>query len=193
MESFYTIQGEGYNTGKAAYFIRLAGCDVACVWCDVKDSWDASRHPLCSEAQLLENASTFPGRNLVITGGEPLMHNCDAICQTFKNAGFQLWIETSGAYQISGQWDWICVSPKKFKAALPSVLAAANELKVVIYHKSDFAWAQEQAAGCASTCKLYLQPEWSKKEQMMPLIVDFVKENPAWQVSLQTHKYLQIP
>lgn len=193
MEQFYTIQGEGYNTGRAACFVRLGGCDVGCVWCDVKESWDADAHPRVAVADIVTAATQYPGRNVVVTGGEPLMHDLVPLTQALHAAGCQTWIETSGAYALSGEWDWICVSPKKFKAPLPDVLAQAHELKIVVFNKSDFAWAEEHAAQVGPACRLYLQPEWSKREAMMPLIVDYVKAQPRWQVSLQTHKFLDIP
>ncbi|WP_229728757.1 7-carboxy-7-deazaguanine synthase QueE [Hymenobacter glacieicola] len=193
MEQFYTIQGEGYNTGRAAYFIRLGGCDVGCVWCDVKESWPLDAHPRQTLAELVAAVTAEPGRNVVITGGEPLMHDLAPLTAALHAAGCRNWIETSGAYPLSGEWDWICVSPKKFKAPLPSVLVAAHELKIVVFNKNDFAWAEQHAAAVGPECRLYLQPEWSKAAQMMPLIVDYVKANPQWQVSLQTHKFLDIP
>jgi organic radical activating enzyme len=193
MEQFYTIQGEGFNTGRAAYFIRLGGCDVGCHWCDVKESWDASQHPRVALTDMVAAVIAHPGRNVVITGGEPLMHDLTQLTATLKAVDCQTWLETSGAYPLTGEWDWICVSPKKFKAPLPSVLQLAHELKVVVFNKSDFAWAEEHAAQVGAHTRLYLQPEWSRAAQMTPLIVDYVKQNPRWQVSLQTHKYLDIP
>jgi len=193
MEQFYTIQGEGFNTGRAAYFIRLGGCDVGCVWCDVKESWDADAHPRQAVAALVAAASEYPGRNVVITGGEPLMHNCLPLTKALQEAGFKTWIETSGAHPLSGNWDWICVSPKKFKAPLPEVLAHADELKIIVFNESDFKWAEEHAALVPATTRLYLQPEWSRAARMTPALIDYVKANPRWQVSLQTHKYLDIP
>jgi len=193
MEQFYTIQGEGFNTGRAAYFIRLGGCDVGCVWCDVKESWDADAHPRQAVADLVAVASEYPGRNVVITGGEPLMHNCLPLTKALQEAGFKTWIETSGAHPLSGNWDWICVSPKKFKAPLPEVLAHADELKIIVFNESDFKWAEEHAALVPATTRLYLQPEWSRAARMTPALIDYVKANPRWQVSLQTHKYLDIP
>lgn len=193
MEQFYTIQGEGFNTGRAAYFIRLGGCDVGCVWCDVKESWDADAHPRQTIAALVEAASEYPGRNVVITGGEPLMHNCLPLTKALQEAGFKTWIETSGAHPLSGNWDWICVSPKKFKVPLPEVLAHADELKIIVFNESDFKWAEEHAALVPATTRLYLQPEWSRAARMTPALIDYVKANPRWQVSLQTHKYLDIP
>jgi 7-carboxy-7-deazaguanine synthase len=193
MEQFYTIQGEGFNTGRAAYFIRLGGCDVGCVWCDVKESWDADAHPRQTVDALVTAASEYPGRNVVITGGEPLMHNCLPLTKALQEAGFKTWIETSGAHPLSGNWDWICVSPKKFKAPLPDVLAHADELKIIVFNESDFKWAEEHAALVPDTTRLYLQPEWSRAARMTPALIDYVKANPRWQVSLQTHKYLDIP
>lgn len=193
MEAFYTLQGEGYHTGRAAYFIRLGGCDVGCVWCDVKDSWDASKHPQQSITDIVSAAASFPGRMAVITGGEPLMHNLDALTAALHEAGFSINIETSGSSPLSGQLDWICVSPKKFKAPLPEVLAAAHELKVVVFNKTDFEWAEKHAAMVPAHCKLYLQPEWEKRNEMTPLIVEYIQQHPQWQLSLQTHKYIGVP
>lgn len=193
MEAFYTIQGEGFHQGKAAWFIRLGGCDVGCVWCDVKESWDASTHPLKSIDEIVTLAMEYPGRLAIITGGEPLMHNLDELTTALKQAGFQTNIETSGAYPLSGAWDWICLSPKKFKAPLPGILSSAHELKVVVYNKSDFDWAEKYAALVSPTCKLYLQPEWSKSAEVTPLIIDFIKKDPRWEFSLQLHKYIHVP
>lgn len=193
MEAFYTIQGEGFHQGKAAYFIRLAGCDVGCVWCDVKESWNADIHPQRSIEEITDFVTQTPANIAVITGGEPLMHNLDELTASLRKKNIRTHIETSGAYSISGTWDWICVSPKKFKAPLPDVLAKANELKVVIYNRSDFEWAEKHAAEVSSACKLYLQPEWSKAGIMTPLIVDYIKANPKWELSLQIHKYINVP
>lgn len=193
MEEFYTIQGEGFHTGKAAYFIRLGGCDVGCHWCDVKESWDANLHPLTTADQIIENAKKYPAKTVVITGGEPLIYNSDYLTKGLHKAGIQTFIETSGAYPLSGEWDWICLSPKKFKAPRKDVLEAAGELKVIVFNKSDFEWAEEHSKLVNSDCKLYLQPEWSKYAEMTPLIIDHVKDNPKWNISLQTHKYLNIP
>lgn len=193
MEEFYTIQGEGFNTGKAAYFIRLGGCDVGCPWCDVKESWDAEKHPMTAADTIVQNAKKYPAKAVVITGGEPLIYNLDYLTAELKRNGIRTFIETSGAYPISGFWDWICLSPKKFKAPTPSVLAVADELKVIVFNQSDFKWAEEHAALVSADCKLYLQPEWSRANIVTPLIVDYVMQNPKWEVSLQTHKYLNIP
>ncbi len=193
MEHFYTIQGEGYHQGKAAYFIRLGGCDVGCIWCDVKDSWDADRHPLVAIHQLRDFVLTHPGKLVVITGGEPLLHDLDTLTRSLHDAGLQTNIETSGSSPLSGEWDWICLSPKKFKAPLQEVLDAAHELKVVVFNRSDFKWAEQHAALVSSGCKLYLQPEWSKASEMVPLIVDYIKDNPKWELSMQLHKYINVP
>ncbi|MDI9366368.1 MAG: 7-carboxy-7-deazaguanine synthase QueE [Flavobacterium sp.] len=207
MESFYTIQGEGFYQGSAAYFIRLGGCDVGCVWCDVKDSWDASKHPQLSintiVGQAIQEVNSQSTSNsklqtinsvlAVVTGGEPLMHNLDALTKTLHQAGFRTNIETSGSSPLSGSWDWICLSPKKFKAPLPNVVPFANELKVVIFNKHDFAWAETYAAQVSPTCKLYLQPEWDKAASITPLIIDYIKANPKWELSLQLHKYINVP
>jgi organic radical activating enzyme len=193
MEHFYTIQGEGYHQGKAAYFIRLGGCDVGCVWCDVKDSWDASKHPLIKVEAIVAEVKKTPAEIVVITGGEPLMHNLDELTQQLQAAGFKTNMETSGAHPLSGSWDWICFSPKKFKAPLDTVTPKANELKVVIFNKSDFAWAEKYAALVPGDCKLYLQPEWDKADHVTPLIIDYIKANPKWELSLQLHKYINVP
>ena len=193
MESFYTLQGEGFHQGRAAFFIRLGGCDVGCVWCDVKESWDVAAHPFCSIESVVEEAARFPGRLAVITGGEPLMHDLDELTLALKQAGFETNIETSGAHPLSGQWDWICLSPKKFKPPLPEILPLANELKVVVFNRSDFAWAEKYAATVSPSCRLYLQPEWEKAAIVTPFIIDYIKDHPKWELSLQIHKYIQIP
>ncbi len=193
MEAFYTLQGEGFHAGRAAYFIRLGGCNVGCVWCDVKESWDASVHPQQTIREIVQNASLHAGRLAVITGGEPLMYDLGDLTKTFREAGFQTNIETSGAYPMSGAWDWVCFSPKKFKEAHPSIFEQANELKIVIYNQSDFKFAEKYAKLVNVNCQLLLQPEWSKREKMQPIIVEYIKANPQWRVSLQTHKFLNIP
>lgn len=193
MESFSTVQGEGVFAGHAAFFIRLAGCDVGCTWCDVKDSWDASMHPVRSIDELVAEALGFPARIVVITGGEPLMHDLGPLTKAMREAGFRTHIETSGAHPLSGEWHHICLSPKKFKPALPEVFAAAHELKVIAFNKHDLQWCDEQAAKANTGCRLMLQPEWGERERMMPLIVQKVKSDPRWSISLQTHKYLNIP
>lgn len=193
MEEFYTIQGEGYNTGKAAYFIRLGGCDVGCHWCDVKESWNADIHPLTAADQIVANAEKYPGRAVVITGGEPLIYNLDYLTKELQSRGIKTFIETSGAYPLSGTWDWICLSPKKFKAPLPGLAAVAGELKVIVFNRSDFEFAEKYAELVSPGCKLYLQPEWSKAKEITPLIIEYVMANPKWEISLQTHKFLNIP
>lgn len=193
MEHFYTIQGEGYHQGRAAYFIRLGGCDVGCVWCDVKESWDAHKHPELSVAFLLDEVKKTPAKLIVITGGEPLMHNLNNLTKKLQLNGFETNIETSGSSPLSGNWDWICLSPKKFKAPLPGVVSAANELKVVVFNKSDFDWAEKYALLVSKNCKLYLQPEWSKAQSITPQIIDYIKAHPQWELSLQIHKYINVP
>jgi organic radical activating enzyme len=193
MEHFYTLQGEGFHQGKAAYFIRLAGCDVGCVWCDVKDSWDAEKHPTYEVRSLIAEVRKTPAKIAVITGGEPLMYNLDELTSELQQAGLKTHIETSGAYPLSGKWDWICLSPKKFKAPLPEIIPLADELKVVVYNKSDFDWAEKYAAQISSSCKLYLQPEWEKAAEMTPLIIKYIKACPQWELSLQLHKYINVP
>jgi organic radical activating enzyme len=193
MEEFYTIQGEGFHTGKAAYFIRLGGCDVECVWCDVKESWDANKHPLLTVSDLLEKVKESPAKLVVITGGEPAMHDLTALTNVLKENGYELAIETSGAHTITGEWDWICISPKKFKAPLTENIQYADELKVVIYHPSDFEWAEKYKTMVSDNCICLLQPEYSKHTKAVELIVDYVKNNPAWRISLQTHKVINVP
>ena len=193
MEHFYTLQGEGFYQGHAAYFVRLGGCDVGCVWCDVKESWEADRHPRMTIADIVDVISATPARLVVITGGEPLMHDLQPLTDALHTAGLQTNIETSGSHPLSGTWDWICLSPKKFKAPIPEIVPLANELKVVVFNKSDFEWAEKYAAQTSPACKLYLQPEWDKRELVTPLIVDYIKANPQWELSLQVHKYIQVP
>ncbi len=193
MEDFYTIQGEGFYQGQAAYFIRLGGCDVGCVWCDVKESWDASAHPLISVAEITKRAKVSGTRMAVITGGEPLMYDLTELTRSLNNAGIRTHLETSGVYPLSGTWDWICFSPKKFKAPNPSIPDKADELKVIVYNQSDFDWAEDFARSVNKNCELFLQPEWSKEKEMIPLIIDYVKGNPQWKISLQIHKYMNIP
>ncbi len=193
MEMFYTLQGEGYHQGKAAYFIRLAGCDVGCVWCDVKESWDASKHPVFSVEEIVSNALAHPARLAIITGGEPLLYNLDALTTALKKVGFELNIETSGSSPMSGNWDWVCLSPKKFKAPLTESIQAASELKVVIFNTHDFEWAETYAKQVAPNCKLYLQPEWDKSNEITPLVIEYIKAHPKWELSAQLHKYIQVP
>jgi organic radical activating enzyme len=193
MEHFYTLQGEGFHTGRAAYFLRLGGCDVGCVWCDVKESWDANNHPKVDINTMLQYIKEAKAEMAVITGGEPLLHNLEELTQLLKSNNIETNIETSGSSPLSGSWDWICLSPKKFKEPLLEVIEKANELKIVVFNKSDFEWAEKYAALVNPNCKLYLQPEWDKSNQMLPQIIEYVKQNPKWKISLQTHKFLQIP
>ncbi len=192
MEEFYTIQGEGYHTGKAAYFIRIGGCDVGCHWCDVKESWNANLHPPTHVDTIVSHAKQYTD-TVVITGGEPLMWSMDFITQKLQEVGIKTHIETSGAYPFSGKWDWFCLSPKKTKLPETRAYEEADELKVIVYNKSDFKFAEEQAAKVGPSCELFLQPEWSKRDQMTDQIVDYVMKHPKWKISLQTHKYLNIP
>jgi len=193
MEAFYTLQGEGKFAGHAAYFIRLGGCDVGCVWCDVKESWNASLWPVLSIEKIVSDALVFPGRLVVITGGEPLLYDLGPLTQLLKSTGFSTHLETSGAYPFSGDFDWVCFSPKKFKKPDPSIYSVADELKVVVYHSSDLVFAQEHATRVGSGCELRLQPEWSKASDRLPELIDFIKSNPSWKISLQTHKFMDIP
>ena len=193
MELFYSLQGEGYHQGKAAFFIRLAGCDVGCVWCDVKDSWDATKHPIISTDEIVKSALAHPGRLAIITGGEPTLHDLTHLTAELEAAGFETNIETSGSSPLTGDWDWVCVSPKKFKAPLPENLQYASELKVVIFNVHDFEWAETYAKQVPPYCKLYLQPEWDKSAQITPLVIEYIKANPKWELSAQLHKYIQVP
>ena len=192
MEAFYTLQGEGYHKGAAAYFIRVGGCDVGCHWCDVKESWNPKLHPPTAIETIVDQAKKY-SEVVVVTGGEPLMWNMNPLTQLLKSAGLQTHIETSGAYQVTGHWDWFCLSPKKNKKPIADAYNAADELKVIIHNKNDLKFAEEEAKKVTASCKLFLQPEWSKREIVMPLMVDYVLNNPHWKVSLQTHKYLNIP
>jgi len=193
MEHFYTLQGEGRYSGQASYFIRLGGCDVGCTWCDVKESWDVTKHPQVTLEDIVNVVRASGSPIAVITGGEPLMHNLSGLTEQLKSIGVRTHIETSGAHPLSGSWDWICLSPKKFKAPLEEVIKRANELKVVVYNKSDLEWAEKYAALVSPDCLLYLQPEWSKASVMNSLIVSYIKENPKWIFSSQSHKFLDIP
>ena len=193
MESFYTIQGEGYHSGTPAYFIRLGGCDVGCHWCDVKESWDASQFDWNHINDIAKEAKVSGAKLAVITGGEPLMYDLSGLTQLLQTSGIQTNIETSGAYKLSGAWNWVCFSPKKFKAPLQEFYDNADELKIVIYNKSDLKWAEGHAAETNPKSLLYLQPEWSKKKEVTPLIVDYLKKYPKWKLSLQTHKYIHVP
>ncbi len=193
MESFYTIQGEGAHQGRAAYFIRLAGCHVKCVWCDVKESWDEHAHPVVPVETIAQNARESGGQIAVVTGGEPTMHNLEPLTTALQHAGIRTHIETSGAYELTGTWDWVCFSPKKFMTPVEGFARHAHELKVVVFHKSDFEWAEKYAAQVSSQCQLFLQPEWSREKEVLPLIIEYVKQHPRWQISVQVHKYMNIP
>jgi len=193
MEHFYTLQGEGYYAGQAAYFIRLGGCDVGCVWCDVKESWNADAHPKVGISDMMDFVKKYPGKIVVVTGGEPTLYQLRPLTDAIHEAGRRAHIETSGAHPLSGNWDWITLSPKKFMKPVPENVLPADELKIVVYHRSDFIWAEHYAALVKPECKLYLQPEWDKREAMTPLIIDYIQQHPQWQLSLQTHKYIHIP
>lgn len=193
MEHFYTIQGEGRYSGRAAYFVRIAGCDVGCVWCDVKDSWDSEIHPLMSLESIVNEVIQSKTDFCVITGGEPAMYDLTRLVDLLRAQGIETAIETSGCYPLRGNIDWYCFSPKKFKAPCSEAYEKANELKVIISHPSDFEWAETHAVNVSPNCLLYLQPEWSKQERFLPLIIEYVKNNPKWKVSLQTHKFMNIP
>ena len=193
MEEFYSLQGEGHNTGKAAYFLRIGGCDVGCSWCDVKESWNAELHPLVSTDTILQNILSCPAKAVVVTGGEPLQYNLDYICSLLKNNNIQTFLETSGSYQISGEWDWICLSPKRKSPPVNDVYQLANELKVIIHDESDIDWAEENANKITYETILLMQPEWSKRKEMIPLIVNYILKHPMWNISLQSHKYMNIP
>ena len=193
MEAFYTIQGEGFYTGSSAYFLRIGGCDVGCHWCDVKESWDVERHPTTKVEEMISSILEYPCDTVVVTGGEPLMWDMSYLTQSLKIKGLKTHLETSGSHKLTGEWDWICLSPKKFQKPLETIKPIADELKIIVKNKSDFKWAEQQRVGVSEKCKLYLQPEWSNKEDMIPLIIDYVMLNPEWQISLQTHKYLHIP
>jgi 7-carboxy-7-deazaguanine synthase len=193
MEAFYTIQGEGSFTGHPAYFIRLGGCDVGCVWCDVKDSWEAGKWPLVQVGEIVEEAMKYPARLAVITGGEPLMYDLGPLTRMLKERGFQVNLETSGAHPISGEFDWVCFSPKKFKPPVEGMYEKADELKVVVFHQSDFEFAEAHAAKVKEGCVKLLQPEWSKSSRFMEKIITYVKTHPEWRISLQTHKFMDIP
>lgn len=193
MEHFYTIQGEGYFAGKSAYFIRLAGCDVGCVWCDVKDSWDVEAHPILKIDSLLREINLVNANFVVITGGEPALYNLSTLINKLKKSGIRTAIETSGCYKLLGDINWYCFSPKKFKSPCEDAYKRANELKVIIYNESDFKWAEEHAHQVNEDCILFLQPEWGRQDRMLPAIIEYVKSNPKWRISLQTHKFMNIP
>jgi len=193
MEEFYTIQGEGANTGKPAYFIRVGGCDVGCHWCDVKESWNPALHPLKSVDEVVKATLQFPSKDIVITGGEPTIYNLNYLCDELTKHGKQVFLETSGAYSLTGKWHWICLSPKKTAPPTNEIYHEAHELKVIVFNQNDFKWAEEHAAKVKDSCRLFLQPEWSKSKEMLPQIIDYVQMHPKWNISLQTHKFMGIP
>jgi len=193
VEEFYTIQGEGFHTGKAAYFIRVGGCDVGCSWCDTKFSWNPVLHPVVPAEQIVDHVLEHPAAAVVVTGGEPLMVNMDYLTGLLKQKGIETFLETSGAYEFSGNWDWVCLSPKHNSPPLPDIFPRAHELKVIIASEEDLLWARENASRVSPACKLYLQPEWSRREQVLPVIIEFSKTHPRWMVSIQSHKYMRIP
>jgi 7-carboxy-7-deazaguanine synthase len=193
MEDFYTIQGEGFHTGKAAYFLRVGGCDVGCYWCDVKESWNPAHHPLTASEEIVSRVTGNPAATVVITGGEPLMYSLDYLCQLLKEQGLKVHLETSGSHPFSGNFDWICLSPKRKSHPLPEIYPLASELKVIIFDESDFAWAEENASRVGPDCYLCLQPEWSRMQQVLPDIIEYVMKNPRWHISLQAHKFMHIP
>ena len=193
MEAFYSIQGEGFHTGKAAYFLRIGGCDVGCHWCDVKESWNANLHPLTEVEEIIKLIDRTKVNTVVVTGGEPLMWNLNLLCNRLRKKGLKVHLETSGAYPMSGEFDWICFSPKKNQKALDEIKQLANELKIIVQNKQDLKWVKQQQLEVSTSCKLYLQPEWSKRDGVTPLITDLVMENTEWQISLQTHKYMNLP
>ncbi len=193
MEEFYSLQGEGYNTGSPAYFTRIGGCDVGCRWCDIPESWDADKYPPVSVDGIIERASGFPAKAIVVTGGEPLLYNLDYFCKGLHEKGVKTFLETSGSSPLSGKWDWICLSPKKDAPPLPEVLQVANELKVIIQQPEDIDWAEENAMNVMPDCMRYLQPEWSRRSAIIPVIVGYIANHPSWKISLQSHKYMRIP
>jgi 7-carboxy-7-deazaguanine synthase len=193
VEDFYTIQGEGFHTGKAAYFIRLGGCDIGCHWCDAKYTWNRHLHPLVKTDEIVQRAMSHPARSVVVTGGEPLSYPLDYLCRKLAENGVETYLETSGAYPLSGSWNWICLSPKKNSRPLPDIYKKASELKVIVHDETDLEWAGENSLLVEKSCLLYLQPEWSRYEQVIPAVVEYVKKNPSWNVSLQAHKFMHIP
>ena len=193
MEEFYSLQGEGFNTGQAAYFIRVGGCDVGCKWCDVKESWNATDFPPVSTDLIVQHAIACPAKAIVVTGGEPLLYNMEYLCSELHGHGIRIYLETSGSQPLSGYWDWICVSPKRDAPPMIEVAVQASELKVIIHDNTDFQWAEENSQIVPQSCILYLQPEWSRHKTMMPEIIRYIQANPKWRISLQSHKYMHIP
>jgi 7-carboxy-7-deazaguanine synthase len=193
IDEFYTVQGEGFHFGKAAYFIRIGGCDIGCHWCDTKYSWRANIDKLASVKEISQNVAKSAAKTIVVTGGEPLTYNLSPLCEELKNSGMQTFIETSGAYKLSGEWNWICLSPKKNAPPTDEIIPLANELKVIILDDTDFEWAEKYASLVDKKCHLFLQPEWSKRDKLTPLIVEYVKQNPKWRISVQAHKFMKVP
>jgi organic radical activating enzyme len=193
VEDFYTLQGEGFHTGRAAYFIRLGGCDVGCRWCDAKDTWNPRVHPPVAVAEIVGRASEYPARAVVVTGGEPLMYPLDELCGELHKRDIEIFLETSGSHPFSGSFDWVCLSPKKQQPPLDEAWARADELKVIIETESDLGWAEQCAGRVGEDCRLFLQPEWSRRDEVMPAIVEYIKAHPKWRISLQAHKYMRIP
>lgn len=193
VEDFYTIQGEGFHSGKPAYFIRLGGCDVGCRWCDAKYTWNPKLYPPTEVDRIVERAASFPAQAIVLTGGEPLLYPLDPLTDALHTRGLEIFLETSGSHPFSGRFDWVCLSPKRQQPPLKEAYRQADELKVIIERDEDFAWAEQNAREVSKGCRLYLQPEWSRSEQMMPAIVEYAKRNPKWSISIQTHKYMHIP
>jgi len=193
LEEFYSLQGEGCHTGKAAYFIRIGGCDVGCRWCDVKEAWNASVIPPVSTDGVIKRAASYPAKAIVVTGGEPLMYNLRYLCEGLKQEKISRFLETSGAYPLSGEWEWICLSPKKEAPPVKEIFAVADELKMIIHKGEDFQWAEENRVKMDASAQCYLQPEWSQRSVMIPQIVSYIKSNPGWKISLQSHKYMHIP
>ena len=193
MEEFYSLQGEGFHTGRPSYFIRIGGCDVGCHWCDSKESWNAVKYPSVATDKIIEHAASFPAKAIVVTGGEPLLYNLDYLCQGLNRKGVMTFLETSGSSELSGEWNWICLSPKKDAPPLAEIFMKANEIKVIIENIADLDWAEINARRVLSTCILYLQPEWSQRDKIIPKIVNYIQENPKWKISLQAHKYMRIP
>ena len=193
VEDFYTIQGEGFHSGKPAYFIRLGGCDVGCRWCDAKYTWNPKLYPPTAIETVVERAASYPARAIVLTGGEPLLYPLDPLCDALHERGLEIFLETSGSHPFSGRFDWVCLSPKRQQPPLKEAYRQADELKVIIECEEDFAWAEKNAREVSKKCRLYLQPEWSRAEQMMPSIVEYAKAHPEWSISIQSHKYMHIP
>jgi organic radical activating enzyme len=193
MEEFYSLQGEGFHTGRPSYFARIGGCDVGCHWCDSKESWNAEKYPPVATDMIIEHAASYPAKAIVVTGGEPLLYNLDYLCQGLHRLGIATFLETSGSSGLSGKWDWICLSPKKDMPPLPEIFAKANELKVIIEDIPDLYWAEENAGQVSSSCIIYLQPEWSQRDFIIPVIVKYIKTHPKWKISIQAHKYMRIP